>query len=71
MQKYLIVVEKTKTGFSAYSPDLPGCVAPSNTKKSVEKEMRKAVQFHLQGLKKEGFSIPRPHSYSAYLAVAA
>ena len=68
---YLIVVEKTGTGFSAYSPDLDGCVATGQTRAEVEINMQEAIEFHLDGLKSEGFRIPAPQSYSAYLDIAA
>ena len=71
MRRYLIVIEETKTGYSAFSPDLDGCVATGATKEEVEKRMREAIAFHLEGLKIEGLSIPRPHSFSAYLEVPA
>ena len=69
--KYLIVVEKTGTGYSAYSPDIAGCVAPGSTKDEVEKNMKEAIEFHLEGLKLEKQEIPRPNSYSDYLEVSA
>lgn len=69
--KYLIIIEKTKTGFSAFSPDLPGCVATGSTKKQIEKNMRDAIAFHLDGMEKEGLKVPRPHSTSTYLEVPA
>ena len=69
--KYLIVIEKTKTGFSAYSPDLEGCIATGNTRSSVEKAMRESIKFHLEGLKVEGYKVPKPHSYSSYVEVSA
>ncbi len=69
--KYLIVVEKTGTGYSAYSPDIDGCVATGSTKDEVEKNMKEAIEFHLEGLKLEEQEIPRPHSYSDYLEVSA
>jgi predicted RNase H-like HicB family nuclease len=71
MKKYLIIVEKTATGFSAYSPDLDGCVATGTTRDEVEANMREAIEFHLEGLKLEGQAIPEPESYSAYLDIAA
>lgn len=69
--KYLVVVEETSTGFSAYSPDLPGCVATGATREEVEREMTDAVSFHLEGLQAEGMQIPRPHSFSTYVDVPA
>ena len=60
MKKYLIVVEKTRTGFSAYSPDLDGCVATGATRKQVERAMREAIEFHLEGLREDGIPVPKP-----------
>jgi predicted RNase H-like HicB family nuclease len=71
MKKYLIVVEKTATGYSAYSPDLDGCVATGNTREDVESQMREAIAFHLDGMARSGETIPEPHSYSAYVEVPA
>ena len=68
--KYLIILEKTETGYSAYSPDLPGCVATGSTQEETEQNMREAIEFHLEGLKLEGFEIPQPSSSSAYVEVA-
>jgi predicted RNase H-like HicB family nuclease len=69
--KYLIILEKTKTGFSAFSPDLPGCVATGSTKKQAEKNMKDAIAFHLEGMQQEGLEAPQPHSFSTYLEVSA
>ncbi len=69
--KYLIVIEKTKTGYSAYSPDLPGCVSTGTTREETEKNMHEAIAFHLDGLKAEGLEIPQPSSTSAYIVIAA
>ena len=57
--KYLIVIEQTATGFSSYSPDLPGCIATGSTRGEVEREMQSAIAFHVDGLKTEGLAIPR------------
>ena len=67
--KYLIVIEKTKTGFSAYSPDLDGCVAAARTRGSILRVMRKAVEFHLEGLREQGRRRPLPRSEFAYVEV--
>jgi len=69
--KYLIVVEKTETGFSAYSPDLLGCVATGATEEETEANMKEAIEFHVEGLKQEGFPVPQPSAKSAYIEVAA
>ena len=70
MKKYLIVVEKTRTGFSAYSPDLDGCVATGSTRKQVERAMREAIEFHLEGLRSQGYRVPAPHSYATWVETA-
>ena len=69
--KYLIVIEKTTTGYSAYSPDIDGCVATGSTKKEVEEAIHEAIEFHLEGLRKEGYDFPIPRSFSKYLDVSA
>jgi predicted RNase H-like HicB family nuclease len=70
MKKHLIIVEETATGFSAYSPDLPGCVATGATRDEVEREMQAAMQFHIEGLREEGCAVPEPHAYPTYCEVA-
>ena len=67
--KYLIVIEPTDTGFSAYSPDLPGCVATGDTREEVERNMAEAVEFHLEGLREEGEPVPKPSADSAFVEV--
>ena len=69
--KYLIVIEQSKTGYSAYSPDLPGCVTTGATPEETEKSMKEAIAFHIEGLKETGDSVPAPTSCSAYVEVAA
>lgn len=69
--KFLVVIEKTKTGFSAYSPDLTGCVATGATRTQVEKTMRRAIEFHLEGMRSEGLKVPAPKSYSTFVDVPA
>lgn len=71
VSRYLIIVEPTATGFSAYSPDVPGCVATGRTPVDVEREMREAVAFHLDGLREDGQPVPRPSAAAAYVDVAA
>ena len=71
MKKYLIIVEKTSTGYSAYSPDLPGCGSTGGTRDEVERNIREAIEFHIEGLKREGCDVPEPTSYSSYIDVAA
>ncbi|MCI0666477.1 MAG: type II toxin-antitoxin system HicB family antitoxin [Methylococcaceae bacterium] len=69
--KYLIVIEKSETGYSAYSPDLPGCVSTGSTIEETEQNMRECIAFHLDGLKEEGYEIPKPISRSSYVEIAA
>jgi predicted RNase H-like HicB family nuclease len=69
--RYLIVVEETTTGFSAYSPNLPGCIATASTRDEVEREMANAVNVHLDGLRKEGLELPLPRTSSTYVDVPA
>ena len=69
--KYLIVIEQTKTGFSAYSPDLPGCVAAASTREGTEEQMAEAIAFHLEGLRADGLEIPEPQTSSSYVDVPA
>ena len=67
--QYLIVIEKTETGYSAYSPDFDGCVATGSTKDQVGQNMREAIEFHVEGLRHEGYSVPAPTSSSTYIDV--
>jgi predicted RNase H-like HicB family nuclease len=69
--KVLIIVEKTKTGYSAYSPDIGGCVATGATRRQVERRMRSALAFHLQGSGDDGDKPPRLQTYATYVDVAA
>jgi predicted RNase H-like HicB family nuclease len=67
MKKYLLVIEATETGYSGYSPDLPGCISTGASRDEVEVNMREAIAFHLDGLREEGQPAPEPHTYSAYV----
>jgi len=67
IRKFLIVIEKSKDGFGAYSPDLPGCVAVGATREEVEEKMYEAINFHLEGLKEDGISLPESESYAEYM----
>jgi predicted RNase H-like HicB family nuclease len=71
MSRYLIILEETGTGFSAYSPDLPGCIATGVTRKEVEREMHEAIEFHIEGLRLAGDPVPAPRSEAAYCEIAA
>ena len=69
--RYAIVIEKAEDNFSAYVPDLPGCVATGATVAEVETEMREAISFHLAGMREDGLPIPTPSSAVEYLDIAA
>jgi predicted RNA binding protein YcfA (HicA-like mRNA interferase family) len=69
--RYLVIVEETESGYSAFSPDLPGCVAAGETREKVEQLMQETIQFHLQGLQEDGVDIPPSHTYSKYLDIPA
>jgi predicted RNase H-like HicB family nuclease len=65
--KYLIVIEKTANNLSAFSPDLPGCVATGVTQSEVEERMRDAIRMHLDGMREDGLPIPEPSSIAEYI----
>lgn len=69
--KYLIIIEPTASGFSAYSLDLPGCVAVGGTQREVQANMREAVQFHVEDLRAENLPVQAPTSSSAYVDIPA
>jgi predicted RNase H-like HicB family nuclease len=69
--KYLMVIEPTETGFSAYSPDVPGCVSTGATREEIERNMREAIELHLEGLRAEGYPVPEPCASSAYVETSA
>ena len=60
MKRYLVVIEQANGNLSAYSPDLPGCVATGKTRAEVEANMRAAIQMHIEGLREDGLPIPEP-----------
>jgi predicted RNase H-like HicB family nuclease len=67
MMRYAIVIEQADGNFSAYVPDLPGCVATGATIPEIEQEMREAIRFHIDGLKADGLPVPRPTSITDYV----
>jgi predicted RNase H-like HicB family nuclease len=69
--RYAVVIEKAEGNFSAYVPDLPGCVATGGTLEEVEAAIREAIEFHLEGLRADGEPIPEPSSRVDYVEVAA
>lgn len=71
MHRFLIVVEKAKDNYSAYSPDLPGCVATGKTRERAAANMHKAIELHVKGLREDGLPIPRPHAFAEVVAIPA
>lgn len=69
--RYAIVVEKSRNNYSAYVPDLPGCVATGFTVEETEREISEAIGFHIEGLVEDGLPIPQPVSIVEYLEIAA
>ena len=69
--RYAIVIEVAGDNFSAYVPDLPGCVATAETVADVEREISEAIVFHLEGLREDGLPIPPPASVVEYVNIAA
>lgn len=69
MSKYLVIIEKTGKDYSAFCPDLPGCVATGVTKREVERNIRAAIAMHLEGLKEDGLPIPADTATAEYVAV--
>ena len=67
MHRYLIIIEKASGNYSAFSPDVPGCIATGPTQEAAESEMRSAIQMHLEGLKEDGLPIPAPSASIGYV----
>ncbi len=69
MHRFLIVIEKADGNYSAYSPDLPDCVATGKTKDQAAKNIHEAIELHIQGLKEDHLPIPKPHASAEYIAM--
>jgi predicted RNase H-like HicB family nuclease len=65
--RFAVVIEKANHNYSAYVPDLPGCVATGDTVEAVEREIRAAIRFHIEGLKADGLEVPVPTSIADYV----
>jgi predicted RNase H-like HicB family nuclease len=65
--RYAIVIEKANGNYSAYVPDLPGCVATGDTVQDAEREIREAIRFHIEGLREDGLTVPEPTSIADYV----
>lgn len=68
--KYAVIVEPAGNNFSAYAPDLPGCIATGKTSEEAFQEMQSAIEFHLEGLRADGTPIPPPATHCNYIDVA-
>jgi len=71
MHRFLIVVEKSGNNYSAYSPDLPGCVATGGTPEETKARMRAAIDMHVQGLREDRLPIPEPTAVADYVEIGA
>ena len=69
MNRFLVIIEKADGNYSAYSPDLPGCVATGATQEETEERMYEAIELHIAGLREDGFPIPMSRSSAIYVAV--
>jgi len=67
--RYAVVIEKSETGFGAYVPDLPGCVAVAETLAETEHLIREAVEFHVDGLRDDGINVPEPSAVAQYVEI--
>ena len=69
MYKFLVVIERAKQNYSAYSPDLPGCVATGKTRSETEQNMYEAIKMHVEGLLEDRKPVPKSESISEYILV--
>lgn len=69
MHRFLVVIEQADGNYSAYSPDLPGCVATGKDREEVEKNIRGAIEMHIQGLVEDGLPVPASESIAEYIAI--
>lgn len=69
MNRFLVVIEKAKHNYSAYSPDLPGCVATGKTMEETERNMYEAIQMHIEGIIEDKKAVPKSQSFAEYVAV--
>ena len=67
MMRYAVVIEKAGSNYSAYVPDLPGCVATADTVEAIEAEIRDAIRFHIDGIKADGLDVPPPTAICEYV----
>lgn len=68
--KYLVIIERARRNYSAYVPDLPGCVSTGKTIEDVKRNIQEAITFHLEGLREDGLPVPEPRTISEYVSVS-
>jgi len=68
--KYLVIYEKTSSGYSAYAPDLPGCITTGGSLEETERLMKEAIGFHIDGLREDGLPVPEPSTTADYITAA-
>lgn len=71
MKEYVVIFERANDNWSAYVPDLPGCVAAGKTREETDQLIREAIEFHIEGLKADGQSIPEPTTEAGRVSIAA
>lgn len=69
MHRFLVIIEKANRNYSAYSPDLPGCIATGETRQETEKNMHEAIRMHVQGLMEDKLPVPESQAFSEYMVV--
>jgi len=69
MYKYLVIFEKANDNYSAYSPDIPGCIATGSSRDEAEKNIKEAISFHIEGLMQDGLPLPTATSFTEYIEV--
>ena len=69
MKRFLVVIEKAERNYSAYSPDLPGCIATGRSREEVESNIHAAIQMHIQGLVEDNLPVPKSASFAEYVAI--
>ncbi len=69
MRRYLVIFERVEDNYSAYFPDIPGCIATGSTRGEAEKNIKEAISFHIEGMVKDGLPLPEPTSFTEYVEV--
>lgn len=69
MHRFLVIIEKAQGNYSAYAPDLPGCVATGETREEAEHNMHEAIQMHVRGLLEDNQPVPESHAFAEYIAI--